>query len=126
MSSKAGQKSEASDLSNFFLRHCSQSSADLLDWRRATGFPFNRGHRHTRDAAGSDVIKRGQVAANVERESVHRDPMSHPNTDGCDLAVAHPDAGQPFPGCGGEVALGEQLDEKGFDPPQIPMQILPV
>ena len=64
---------------------------------------------------------------------MHRDPMPHPYSDRRDLAgcldhfaVLHPDAGEAIARRCRDLALGEYLDEKRFDPAQITMQILAV
>src|SRR5450631_904211 len=59
----------------------------LLNWYIASQFLAERGHAGVGDAAGHDHLGPGQVTAAVECETVHRDVLAHPDTDGADLAV---------------------------------------
>ena len=87
---------------------------------------FDRSHGDIRDAAGRDRVEGREVAAHVERETVHRDPMPHADADRGDFALLDPDAGQAGAGRGVDLVGREQLDQERFDPAQIAMQILPV
>src|SRR5881227_1149359 len=45
------------------------------------GLTFDRCHRHIRDSTRRYLIERGEIAAHIEREAMHRDPMAHADTD---------------------------------------------
>src|SRR2546423_284993 len=105
-------------------RNLFNKRGDFHDRAGAAGFLFNRRHRHIRDAAGNDLIKGRQVAANIQRKTVHGDPMADADSDRRDLPVLHPHAGQTRPSRGGNGGLGQRFDEQSFEPAQITMQIL--
>src|SRR6478672_7357253 len=75
-----------------FRRDLFDSAGDFQDRVRRAGFFFNRSHPHVRNAARNNLFKGREVAANVERKSVHRDPMANADANRRDLAVLHPDA----------------------------------
>ena len=67
-----------------------------------------------------------EVAAHIQREAVHRDPMAHADADRGDFALPDPDAGQTVASRGFDLVDREQLDEERLDPAQVTMQILAV
>ena len=68
--------------------------AHLRGRKGAAGFFFDRSHGHVLDAARNDAIKWSKIAADVEGEAMHRDPMANAHANGRDLAIFNPDAGQ--------------------------------
>src|ERR1051326_2406632 len=97
---------------------------DFHDSLRQAGFFFDRSHGDVRNAAGNDLIEGREIAPNLERESVHRDPMANTDTDRRDLAILHPDASQTTTRRRRYANPGQRLDEQIFEPAQISMQIL--
>ena len=70
------------------------------------------------------MVERREVAANVQGEPVHRDPMPDADADRGDLSIFDPDAGQARPGRGGDPDFGQGFDQQLFQPAQITMEIL--
>src|SRR4051812_15379005 len=55
---------------------------------------------------------------------MHCDPLANAHTDGRDLSIFDPNAGQAGARLRVEVESREQLDQRTLDPTQITMQIL--
>ena len=49
------------------------------------------------------MIKRREIAAHVQRESVHRDPMANTNPDRSDLTILDPNSGERFASLRGDI-----------------------
>src|SRR5713226_5308376 len=77
------------------------------------------------NAARNDAIKRREVAADVERETRHRDPIANAHANGRDLAIFNPDAGQTRTRLRCDFVDRERFDQKLFQPAQIAVEILP-
>ena len=60
--------------------------------------------------AWDDVIERREIAANIKRESMHRDPVTHAHADRRDLAIFNPDAGKTRPRLGRDVEDTQRFD----------------
>src|SRR5665647_1314935 len=80
-----------------------------------------RGNACICDAAWHDHLGPGQVTATVERETVHRDVLAHPDADSSDLAVGSGLIGQdpysaaPLDAPGGDPEVRTDLDHHVFE-----------
>ena len=70
------------------------------------------------------MIKRREIAAHVQREPVHGDPMANADADRSDLAIFDPNSGKRFASLRGNVVFGEKIDEQLLKPAQVFVQIL--
>ena len=75
-------------------RNHTRAICDFLHGWREAFFFFDRCHCDIRDATRCDVIEWREIAANIQRKAVHRDPMPHANTNRRDFAILNPDPGQ--------------------------------
>jgi hypothetical protein len=62
------------------------------------------------------MIKRRKVAAHVQREAVHGDPMANTDSDGSDLAIFDPNSCERFASLRSNGVLGEKIDEQLLQP----------
>src|SRR4029078_9594435 len=83
-------------------------------------------HDHAIDAARDDEIEIGEICRDVEREPVPRNPVAGVNTDGRDLLSSGPDAGESGVALTRDSVVGQRIDQRLFDLPQVPMQVLTV
>jgi hypothetical protein len=72
------------------------SLCDGFDCHVHSAFAFEAGHAHVLNSARDDVREATELPANVQRESVHRNPAPHADTETGDFPIAHPNASQPF------------------------------
>src|SRR5205814_5945369 len=84
-----------------------------------------RSHRHVRNSTRNDVCERRKIAANVERESMHRDPVTNPDTDRRDLTMADPNTGETFALLRLDFVAGKKINQRLLEPAQVAMQVLP-
>ena len=70
------------------------------------------------------MIKRREIAAHIQREAVHGDPMANTNPDRSNFAIFDPNSGKRFASLRGNVVLCEKIDEQLLEPAQIFVQIL--
>ena len=70
------------------------------------------------------MIKRREIAAHVQREPVHGDPMANTDADRSNLAIPYPNSGERFTSLRGNVVLREKIDEQLLEPAQVFVQIL--
>src|SRR5881396_4332320 len=70
-------------------------SGNINHRNRVAELALHRRHRHIVDSARDDVRKRREIAANIQSESMHRDPMPNADADRSDLALmADPNASE--------------------------------
>ena len=55
---------------------------------------------------------------------MHRDPVTHADSDRRNFATRHPDTGQTVARRRGDAVVRQQFDQQSFNPAQITMQIL--
>jgi len=70
------------------------------------------------------MIKRREIAAHVQREPVHADPMANADADRSDLAIFGPNSGKRFASLRGNFLLSEKVYQQLLEPAQIFVQIL--
>src|SRR4029077_213580 len=97
---------------------------DVGNCERFLRFLFHRCDRDVIDSARNNMIKRREIAAHVQREPVHGNPMANANTDRSDLAIFDPNSCERIASLRGNVVSGEKIDEQLLEPAQIFMQIL--
>src|SRR5689334_9403206 len=84
-------------------------------------FFLYRCHCDIMDPAWNNMLKRRKIAAHVQRESMHRDPMTHTDANGSNLTMANPNSRERFPARRRNSIFGEKLDEQLLEPAQISM-----
>src|SRR6266849_996321 len=65
-----------------------------------------------------------EIATHIQGETMHRDPMAHTDADGCNLALADPNARESIALCRRNPVFGEKFDEQLLEPAQVTMQVL--
>src|SRR6185295_11805351 len=90
------------------------------------GLAGDRRHDHAIDAAWNDEVEPGEIGGDVEGEAVPGDPVARVNADGCDLPAARPHAGVGGVSLAGNSIVSEGVDQRLFDFPEIPVQVLTV
>lgn len=103
-------------LVNPIRRYVLHPHGHFRDRTGVSRFFFDRSHRHICNPAGNDLIERREIAANVERKSMHRDPMPDSYADGRDFGVRHPNAGQSLARSGEDVVGSKRLDKERLEP----------
>src|SRR5262249_170852 len=109
---------------NLFANRLFERPGNFLDREQFPSFIFYRRHRHIRNSAGNDARERREIAANIEREAVHCDPMPDTDANRRDLALLDPNASEPFAPRRGDFVAREKIDQRLLEPAQITMQIL--
>ena len=70
------------------------------------------------------VLDGGEVAADVEGEAVHADPVADTDADGGDFSVDHPCAGEAFAAAGCDAEVGANFDQQVLEGAQVAMKVL--
>src|SRR3954451_8189590 len=70
------------------------------------------------------MSERREIAAHVQREPVHRDPMANTDSDRSDFTILDPNSCERFASLRGNVVSGEKIDEQMLQPAQVYVQIL--
>src|SRR5205814_7269605 len=89
-------------------------------------FLFHRCHHDIVDATWNDVVKGRKIATDVQRKTMHGDPITNTYADRCNFAIADPDSDERFASRGAYAVFGEMVNQQCLKPPQISVQILAV
>src|SRR6185295_10186378 len=90
------------------------------------GLAGDRRHDHAIDAAWNDEVEPGEIGGDVEGEAMPGDPVARVHADGCDLSAARPHARVGGVSLAGNSIVSEGVDQRLFDFPEIPVQVLPM
>src|SRR3954469_24059564 len=116
---ESGEGFELVQAGDSVLRNLLHATGQFHHRVRLAGFLFNRSHRHVGDPTRNDLVERREVAAHIQREPMHGDPMANADADRSDLTILHPNAGQAGARSGRKAAPGQSFHEQIFQPAQI-------